>query len=115
MFERSTPRVLFESLWLPSLAAVVLGSGACRTTPTPTEPVCLHYVGSSTVAFFVREAGEVLPDVDFTIDTAPESDGGERAILTGEADLAGIAREPGPTVRNSGVAAAFEFKAPGTY
>ena len=96
-----------KSLRLAASTAMVIAACACQSTPAASEPVALHYVGSSTVAFFVREAGIVLPDISFTIDTAPESDGGERAILAGKADLAGIAREPGPTVRRSGVAAAM--------
>ncbi len=103
----SSSLLAMKSLSLATIAAITIGASACRSPAAAPEPIRLNYVGSSTVAFFVREAGEALPDIDFTIDTAPESDGGERAILTGNADLAGIAREPGPTVRNSGVAAAM--------
>lgn len=96
-----------KSRTIRALALALIGAAACRSTPAPHEPVTLNYVGSSTVAFFVREAGTVLPDIDFVLDTEPESDGGERAILAGTADIAGIAREPGPTVRSSGIATAM--------
>ena len=89
------------------LVLVAVGAASCRSKPAPLEPVTLSYVGSSTVAFFVRAAGAELPDIEFSIDTEPESDGGERAILSRSADLAGLAREPGPTVLSSGVAAAM--------
>jgi len=65
----------------------------------------LRYIGSSTVAFFVRDADEVLDEFTFTLDTAPESDGGEEAILADETDLAGIAREPSSAVLAAGVKA----------
>ena len=104
MMERAERRRRRRTLnWI-----VVAGCGAmmlsCRSTESQHDPVTLSYVGSSTVAFFIRDAAQVLADVDFTIETGPESDGGERAILTRSADLAGIAREPGSAVARNGVA-----------
>ena len=42
---------------------------------TPSTP--LHYVGSSTVAVFLRDAEAAHGAVQLTLDTGPESDGGE--------------------------------------
>lgn len=103
----STPDSLTQRCARVSMAALAIAAAAvgCQGVETRQNPVSLRYIGSSTVAFFIREAGQSLPDVDFSLDTEPESDGGERAILTGTADIAGIAREPGSAVARSGVAA----------
>jgi phosphate transport system substrate-binding protein len=80
-------------------------ANACRG-PAPSPPHAdLLYLGSSTVATFVAAADALYPGVTFTIDTGPESDGGERAIIEDACDLAGVARNPGPQVEASGVRA----------
>lgn len=89
------------------LIACLLLAGSCRSPEPLQDRQSLSYVGSSTVALFVQEADQVLPDLSFSIETEPESDGGERAMLAGEADLAGLAREPSPEVKARGVAAAM--------
>jgi len=65
----------------------------------------IEYIGSSTVAGFLRDAEETYAAIEFRIDTAPESSGGERAILAGEADLAGLARRPAKGTLEQGVRA----------
>ncbi|MFT5050088.1 MAG: phosphate transport system substrate-binding protein [Chlamydiales bacterium] len=66
---------------------------ACVQTPErPSGTV--EYIGSSTVAGFLHDAEGAYGAIDFLIDTAPESHGGELAILAGKADLAGLARMP---------------------
>ncbi len=85
---------------LASLVAALAGCAA----PAPA-PVELLYVGSSTVGLFVREASLAWPGGHFTLDTGPESDGGERAILESATDLAGVAREPRPETLAAGVEA----------
>ena len=95
-----TPRTLL--LFLLSLL------GACRVAPPAQDQRSagtLHYVGSSTVAVFVRSAEPVYGAVKFELDTQPESAGGEQAIVAGEADLAGIARVPEEATLEAGVIA----------
>ena len=87
-------------------ALLLLAVSACRTASiAPQEPVQRTYVGSSTVGVFVRGTQPVYPGVRFEIDTTPESAGGERAMLAGEADLAGIARAPAAATLEAGVIA----------
>jgi ABC-type phosphate transport system substrate-binding protein len=54
------------------------------------------YVGSSTIANFLREAEPAYGKVRFLIDTEGESAGGEETIQDEGADLAGIAAQPEP-------------------
>jgi phosphate transport system substrate-binding protein len=78
------------------------------STPTPAganSPPTLVYVGSSTVANFLREAEPVYRRVRLTLDTLPESVGGERAIQEKEVDLAGVAFEPSDETLALGVRA----------
>ncbi len=65
----------------------------------------IQYVGSSTVAIFLREAEPVYGRVEFQIDEKPESVGGEKAIVEGKAELAGIANRPRPETLRVGIAA----------
>ncbi|MFT5153227.1 MAG: phosphate transport system substrate-binding protein, partial [Planctomycetota bacterium] len=58
---------------------------------------------SSTVANFIREAEAEYGAVVFDVHTAPESDGGERAILEGSTLLAGISRAPSLEVLRAGI------------
>ena len=88
-----------------SLLAVLFALG-CRSAPSsPRVLGDVRYVGSSTVGVFMREAEEVYGTIRFEIDTAPESLGGEQAILAGEADLAGIANAPRQATLDAGVVA----------
>lgn len=89
------------------LAAVgcASGLGACAVLEPAGPPVPVRYVGSSTVAVFLRDAEPVYRRIDFEIDTAPESAGGEQAILEGRTDLAGIAANPRPETLAAGIAA----------
>jgi len=91
---------------LGTIAALSLFS-ACASAPPPRPGGAITYIGSSTVGSFLREAEPVYGAVQLTLDTDPESDGGERAILAGETDLAGIARLPQPSTLRSGVVATF--------
>ena len=63
----------------------------------------LNYVGSSTIGNFIEDADLEYSSVQFTLDTEPESSGGEKAILEGQADLAGVANIPSPATLNKGV------------
>jgi ABC-type phosphate transport system substrate-binding protein len=90
---------------IPLLLAVALFLG-CRTAPgLQRASGNVRYVGSSTVGLFVREAAEVYGAVHFELDTGPESEGGERAIVSGEADLAGSAGTPRQATLDAGVVA----------
>jgi phosphate transport system substrate-binding protein len=83
---------------------LLMGATGCATTP-PSQPTHIRYVGSSTVAVLLRDAEPVYGRAVFEIETAPESAGGERAVVAGEADLAGIADNPRPGTLESGVTA----------
>jgi phosphate transport system substrate-binding protein len=74
-------------------ACLVLAAGCAQLSPA-RDPVSVRYVGSSTVAVFLRDAEPLYGGLRIEYDTAPESEGGEQAILSGEADLAGTARRP---------------------
>lgn len=88
-------------------ALSVLVAALALTAPAlpAQQRALIRYVGSSTVGLFIREAEEVYKQARFEIDTAPESAGGERAILEGAADLAGIADRPKPETLRAGIAA----------
>ncbi|RMG76476.1 MAG: hypothetical protein D6714_21325 [Bacteroidetes bacterium] len=63
----------------------------------------LRYVGSSTVGNFIRDADPFYEPLNFELNTEPESAGGERAILDGQADLAGVANIPCVEALSKGV------------
>lgn len=63
----------------------------------------IKYIGSSTVGAYITDAWEVYSGAFFTMETTPESDGGERAVLDGSADLGGVAREVRQNVLDQGV------------
>ncbi len=65
----------------------------------------LRYIGSSTVGNFIQDAEAAYGRARFLIDTEPESVGGERAIVEGIADFAGIAAPPRPETLAKGVVA----------
>lgn len=85
------------------LLAVCVAS--CVAPPRGRPSVPIRYVGSSTVAIFLRDAEPVYKRATFTIDTEPESEGGEKAIVEGTTDLAGAAQAPRPETLRSGVVA----------
>ena len=88
---------------LPILA-LVLGL-ACHSTRAGGPVPELTYVGSSTVGAFIKDARSSYIDARFILDTAPESAGGEAAMLESATDLAGVAREPQAATLSSGVEA----------
>ncbi len=86
------------------LALLVAVAATACTSEGPREPVRdLRYVGSSTVAIFLREAEERHPGFRFEIDSEPESGGGEAAILERRTDLGGTARHPDVSLAQDGV------------
>lgn len=87
------------------LLAVLLCVGGCAAGSRTGAPVPIRYVGSSTVALFLRDAEPAFGRAIFHIDTEPESEGGEEAMMRGSADLAGVARRPRPEVLRDGVVA----------
>jgi len=87
----------------PVLVAVL--ASACATPHEARPSAELAYVGSSTVANFLRDAEPVYGAVRLTIDTAPESEGGELAIEQGTTDLAGVAYPPRAETLRAGVTA----------
>ena len=105
-----------ELLSLSAVVALGLVAG-CRggpeaqsATTAPTRlragdafPPTMLYVGSSTIANFLREAEPVYGKVKFVLDTVPESVGGEAAVRERLCDLAGTAMEPAEETRAEGV------------
>lgn len=67
----------------------------------------LHYVGSSTIGNFISDADSVYEAARFDLNTAPESAGGELAIVEGRCDLAGVANIPSAKTLQRGVASAL--------
>jgi phosphate transport system substrate-binding protein len=84
---------------------VALSVLSCATDGGRAEAMPLHYVGSSSIAHFMRAAQEAYGEAGFVIETEPESVGGEEAILTGQCDLAGYAGSPRAPVVRSGLEA----------
>ena len=91
-------------LWIVVALATSTAAGACKSAP-PRPRGEVFYVGSSTVAGFLRDAEPVYGAIRFCIDTEPETEGGERAILEAGTDLAGIARRPSTAALRAGVVA----------
>ncbi len=52
----------------------------------------LTYTGSSTVGQFIEDAMQVYKASTFTIDTLPESSGGEICAYRSKCDIGGVAR-----------------------
>ncbi len=67
----------------------------------------LHYVGSSTIGNYIADADSVYTKAWFDLNTAPESAGGELAIVEGRCDLAGVANIPSAKTLQRGVASAL--------
>jgi len=79
--------------------------GSCAAAPDEEYRPRLHYIGSSTIANFLRDAEEPYGRVQFQLDTEPESVGGENAVLEGRGDLAGVAGRPRAETLEQGVRA----------
>lgn len=62
----------------------------------------IKYLGSSTIGKFIQDASEVYTRSTFTLNTLPESDGGERVGVVGGADIGGVAREVKEDVKKAG-------------
>ena len=65
--------------------------------------VSIKYVGSSTVGKFMYEAEKIYTNANFSINTKPESGGGEIATASGANDIGGVAREIKPGILEKGV------------
>ena len=70
---------------------------------TPAFSNDINYVGSSTVNRFLTAAAEIYADHSFTVDTGPESSGGEVCTLQRRCDMGGVARNLSPEVVDRGV------------
>ncbi|MFT4515684.1 MAG: phosphate transport system substrate-binding protein, partial [Planctomycetota bacterium] len=80
---------------------------SCAASPFTGPKTPVKYVGSSTIARFIQDAEHEYERLKFTINSEPESDGGEKAIAEGATDLAGVANEPSPETLRSGVSSAL--------
>ncbi|OUD14309.1 phosphate ABC transporter substrate-binding protein [Thioflexithrix psekupsensis] len=63
----------------------------------------LSYEGSSTIGRFISDASEVYPHARFTLNTVPESAGGEQCAVRQRCDLGGVAREIAPAFLERGL------------
>ena len=91
IFFKLFPAFIAPLLIIGSLSAVI-AAGTSK----------ISYVGSSTVALFIREAAKVYTKSNISIDTEMESAGGERVGLNGRADMGGVARDLIPFSINEG-------------
>jgi phosphate transport system substrate-binding protein len=78
------------------IAALVL---MCFTTAFAGE---IKYLGSSTIGKLIQDASMVYPKSSFSLDLAPESDGGEQVGVKGGADIGGVARDVNVDVIKAG-------------
>jgi len=67
----------------------------------------LSYVGSSTVGELLQESKIVYPLFEYQINTKSESAGGEKAILNGTCDIAGVANSPSKEILEKGIRSTF--------
>ena len=67
----------------------------------PTKPT-LRYTGSSTIAHFIEEAAGYNPWANFKANTEAESKGGESAVISGLADIGGVAHMLDTSSRKAG-------------
>jgi len=67
----------------------------------------LKYIGSSTIGQYMEEAANHYPLFKYGINTLPESEGGEEAILANKCDVAGVARTPSEMVLNRGLRSTY--------
>jgi phosphate transport system substrate-binding protein len=99
-----TPTTAFRRTALAILTASVIVVG-CRVGERRGPPADIRYVGSSTVANFLRDAEPVYGRARFRIEDEPESSGGEAAIVEGTTEFAGTASRPAPATLRAGIAA----------
>ncbi len=97
-------RLLLARVLLSSIAVLMIGCVGAWKKESNLAPT-MHYVGSSTIANFIRDAEPVYKRVRFIVDTEAESVGGELAIREGRADIAGVAGKPKPETLEMGVVA----------
>lgn len=90
-----------------AIALAALLAGCAHAPVAHRDAPVLRYTGSSTIAHFIRDAETAYGKARFTLDTAPESAGSERALLAGETDLAGVAARPSPAALSHGVQTAL--------
>ncbi len=97
--------VIFPSFLLLIVAGTFPASAPClaHDIADAKAGTLLRYVGSSTIAHFIRDADSAYGRARFSVESASESAGGERAIIEGRADIAGVARIPGPAILAKGV------------
>lgn len=75
---------------------VFLSKGWC-------QEAAINYEGSSTIAHFIEDAKTHYTKTQFNIFTESESSGGEKSIIEGNTDIAGVARIPSAKVLGKGV------------
>lgn len=84
----------YAMLQIPIVTLGILGLAGCQSTGNLGPAVSIHYVGSSTVANFLRDAETTYAPASFQIEDEPESLGGEQAVIEGRTHLAGFAGTP---------------------
>ena len=86
-------------IWLV-LVSTVLCTIFLRAQETKTT---LRYEGSPTIAKFILDAEHAYNQAEFRVNATGGSEDGERAILNGLTDIAGVARAPEAEVLQKGV------------
>ncbi|MDH3604321.1 MAG: substrate-binding domain-containing protein, partial [Candidatus Tectomicrobia bacterium] len=85
---------------IPTVALVFLSWTVSDDAPAKES---ITYVGSSTVGRFMHAAAKEYAGASFSINTEPESAGGENAVAAGKADIGGVARDVSPAILAKGV------------
>ncbi len=70
----------------------------------------INYEGSSTIGKFLEDAGKVYTASTFTLNTVPESSGGEQCAMRGSCALGGVARDVEQRFLDNGVVATLIAK-----
>ncbi len=70
----------------------------------------INYEGSSTIGKFIEDAAKVYAASTFTLNTIPESSGGEQCAMRGNCAMGGVAREVEQRFLDSGVVATLIAK-----
>lgn len=70
----------------------------------------INYEGSSTIGKFIEDAAKVYTASTFTLNTVPESSGGEQCAMRGSCAMGGVAREVEQRFLDNGVVATLIAK-----
>ena len=84
---------------------MAFGIPGCTRPGIPKNPAIIEYAGSSTIGRFMEDAGKAYPWAKFILNTEPESYGSPEAVLSGAAEIGGVAGDVAPEVVDRGIVA----------